>query len=175
MSSEKWIDIPGYEGSYQISDMGRVRSLTRPTLIIKPNGRAIASSCKGKILKGTKSKSGHLNVGLSKNGNKKTCQIHRLVMAAFNPDADESKLVRHLNGNPEDNRLENLCYGTHQENYFDFYFEGRGNKKLEATQIHEIREQLKQDIPKAQIARTFNISRHHVHDISRGRCYGWLL
>ena len=95
-------------------------------------------------------------------------------MLVFKPNEDNKKLVRHLNGNPEDNNVENLCYGTHQENYFDFYLEGKGFRKLSINDVYKIREQLKACIPKAQIARNFSITVGHVHNISIGRCYGWL-
>ena len=97
---EIWKDIKGYEGMYQVSNLGRVRSLKYG---------------KYKILKGTKSK-GYLQVRLSKNGYQTTYRIHRLVAEAFIDKIEGKNCVDHINGIIDDNRSENLKWCTVKEN-----------------------------------------------------------
>jgi hypothetical protein len=117
---EEWRDVPHYAG-YQVSTSGRVRSKDRQAI------RSASTRCysfsvtlKGRILSPGKTKSGHLTVSLGR-GN--TRCVHPLVLEAFfvGPRSKEQIDVLHLNGNPADNRLENLRYGTRSENIrFDY-------------------------------------------------------
>ena len=92
--NEHWKDIDGYDGMYQVSDLGRVRSLKF--------GRV-------KVLRPQKDKCGYLRIKLCKNRKKKTVNIHRLVAQAFIPNDDESKNeINHINEIKSDNRVSNL-------------------------------------------------------------------
>lgn len=104
---EHWRAVPGYEGLYQASDHGRVRSLPRPCT----SGRIL----KAKI----RSRDGHAEVALSKDGRVRVCSVHQLVMLAFVGARPEGLEIRHRNGHPADNRLSNLAYGTTSENHRD--------------------------------------------------------
>ena len=111
---EIWKDIPNYEGYYQVSNLGNVKSLSR---IVK-NGLGTITVC-GKILKNlVNTTNGYLVVNLSKIGLVKTKQIHQLVAEAFlNHSQKGHKLVvNHKNFNRQDNRLENLEIITNREN-----------------------------------------------------------
>ena len=111
---EIWKDIPNYEGYYQVSNLGNVKSLSR---IVK-NGWGTRTVC-GKILKNlVNTTKGYLVVRLSKIGLVKTKQIHQLVAEAFlNHSQKGHKLVvNHKNFNRQDNRLENLEIVTQREN-----------------------------------------------------------
>lgn len=110
--TENWLPISGYVGYYEISDHGRVKSLHRePYRILKPfpNG------------------SGHLLVDLRVAGTRRTVQVHLLAMHAFVGPPPEGMECRHLNGDPQDNRLENLQYGTRSENIHDSVRHGTHN------------------------------------------------
>lgn len=111
---EIWKDIPGYEGLYQVSNLGNVKSLER---IVLKNGKYPFLS-KGKILKNNNIGKGYLVVFLSKNGNVKMFQIHQLVAIAFlNHIPNGHKIVvDHINNIRSDNRLENLQTITNREN-----------------------------------------------------------
>lgn len=101
LPGEEWRPIVGYEGRYEVSNLGRVKSLLR-----------------GIILRATRHHSnGYLYVGVSKTNTKTT--IHSLVAAAFTGERPEGLVIRHLNGEQLDNRAENLTYGTTSENRFD--------------------------------------------------------
>lgn len=97
--AEQWRDIPGYEGAYQVSDLGRVRNRKRRRLL-RPNSK----------------KTKYLQVTLSKNNVPKFCSIHRLVAIAFLPNPLGLPQVNHKNGIKWDNRLENLEWISASEN-----------------------------------------------------------
>jgi len=106
--SESWLPVVGWEGLYQVSDWGRVRSLM-------PGSRA-----KDGLLKPQAHPSGHLHVSLyghSKNGT--TRKVHHLVLEAFDRPCPEGMECRHLDGNPTNNVLSNLVWGTRAENVHD--------------------------------------------------------
>lgn len=109
--NEVWRAIPGYETSYEVSDLGRVRSLDR----ISAQGRPL----KGVILVQATGSDGYKQVNLYREGRPMTCLVHRLVMLAFVGSAPEGMEVRHLNGARFDNVLTNLTYGTHLDNMRD--------------------------------------------------------
>ena len=89
---EIWKDIQNYEGSYQVSNYGRVKSLSR--VDSRGNKR------NEKILKGRKNRQGYYDVALSKNGKQKFCRINRLVAQAFIPNPNNYPCVNHKDENP---------------------------------------------------------------------------
>ena len=110
---EIWKDVKDYEGLYQVSNMGRVKSLDR--IIIYSNGRKV--NTKGKILNGYKKKNGYLQIDLYKNNVKKKYYIHRLVLMAFSPCENMQELeVNHKDENKENNALDNLEWCEHKYN-----------------------------------------------------------
>lgn len=108
---EEWRPIKDYEGLYEVSNMGRVRSLDRE--IITSNGKKI--HLKGKILKLQLNNSGYLFVGLNKH-NKKHFYVHFLVAKSFIPNLENKQFIDHINTNKTDNRVENLRWVTREEN-----------------------------------------------------------
>jgi hypothetical protein len=118
---ETWKDIPGYEGRYQVSDEGRVRSLDRPVRVVCHGVEAVRIA-KGKLLQPGRNGSGHVTVALGK-GNSR--QVHQLVLEAFVGPCPAGCEVLHLNHQHADNRLENLRYGTRSENLRMDYQAGR--------------------------------------------------
>lgn len=113
---ERWRAIPGYEGSYEVSDLGRVRSLDR----ITRDGKRV----RGCVLKPFTMPSGHLRVGLS-HGPGQTKKVHRLVLEAFVGPCPPEMEALHRNGVPADCRLANLRWGTKSENARDQIAHGR--------------------------------------------------
>ena len=111
---EIWKDIKNYEGLYQVSNLGRVKSLDRKVRTgIKHNEYKIA---KGKILKLNQKRNGYLTADLCKNGNVKTISVHRLVANAFIPNPFNKEQVNHINAKKYDNRVKNLEWCTAEEN-----------------------------------------------------------
>lgn len=104
MKKEFWKPILNYEGLYQSSTFGRVRSIDR--WVKSKNGSVRLS--KGKILKPGTDKDGYLQVGLYKNGKRKTYKVHRLVAEAFIQNPDNLPEVNHKDENKLNNNVENL-------------------------------------------------------------------
>lgn len=177
ISKERWKDVVGYEGLYQVSDMGRIKSLSR----LLNNNR----QWKGRILKPTiRDKSGHLGVHLCKNGKAKTYCIHQLVLVAFIGFCPDNMEGCHNNGIETDNRLNNLRYDTHSNNILDSVRHGthtdsRGEKhglsKLTEQQVKEIRKlAISGKCTPKKISEMFGISRGTVSDIKLRKGWGWL-
>lgn len=114
---EIWKDIKNYEGSYQVSNLGRVRSLER--YVITKKGYRL--HIEQKIINQRTSNCGYKRVELNKNGKSKAYSIHRLVAQAFLVDFNENLQVNHKNGIKSDNRLENLEMLTASENQLHSY------------------------------------------------------
>ncbi len=110
--NEIWRDIEGYEGYYQVSNFGNIRSLDR---VVKCRcGYRIA---KGKnIITSYLNKSNYIQVDLSKNSKVKTFTVHRLVAQAFIPNPNNLPCVNHKDENPSNNCVENLEWCTHKYN-----------------------------------------------------------
>jgi hypothetical protein len=100
--AERWKPVPGYEDRYEVSNRGCIRSLFR----FKRPRRMMAQV----------HRSGHLFVNLRDGSSVKRGQLHRLVLLAFRGDPPEGCVASHLNGDPADNRLENLAWESDMAN-----------------------------------------------------------
>ena len=105
---EEWRDIKGYEGLYQISNLGRVKSL-----------RNNHGQFREKILKTCSNKLGYSYINLYKEGKNKKCLVHRLVALHFIPNPNNYKEINHKDENKQNNRVENLewCTAEYNSNY----------------------------------------------------------
>ncbi len=111
---ENWRDIPGFEGFYQASDHGSIKSLVRA--VPMSDGRTYR--VKEKMLKQSWN-GAYRHVILSSSGREETMLVHRLVLLAFVGSCPDGMEARHLDGNTENNRLDNLEWGTPKENHED--------------------------------------------------------
>lgn len=159
--SENWLPVVGYEGLYEVSDQGRVRSLTR-----RVNYRwGYQKTLPGKIKKlsvGTQ----YLQTSLSKNSKKEHKMIHRIVCDAFLGPLPEGMCTRHLDGNWSNNCLSNLAYGTYLENNLDRVSHGTmpmgekgGTSKLTESDVIAIRASTQSQ---NQLARRFGVAQSSV-------------
>lgn len=111
----KWVPVPGYEGFYEVSDQGQVRSLARVIQTVRGPW-----SIPAKLMTGCDDGHGHLFVTLSRNGEAKLWKIHNLMAHAFNlPRPEGTNQVRHLDDDKQNNVLENLAWGTESDNQKD--------------------------------------------------------
>lgn len=126
MEDEEWKPVVGYEGRYEVSSTGLVKSLGR-----KDGAGRLR---KGRLLRQVVKDSGHMRVALyDGSGNQKKLYVHTLVMEAFVGERPEGMEVCHNNGTPDDNRLENLRWDTRSENMIDVIRHGR-NPQLNKTE-----------------------------------------
>jgi len=114
MQEEKWLPVKGHEGIYEVSDLGRVKSLDRKVRHSK-KGFLIR---KGKILSSNSNKSRYILISLSKKGLTETKAVHKLVAISFlnHTPCGNKLVVNHINHNRLDNRVENLEIITNREN-----------------------------------------------------------
>ena len=172
-SVEVWKPVVGYEGLYEVSDQGRVRSLHQrrwcgshwyevPTRLLNPSTAV----------------SGYPVVRLTKDGSGRTVTVHTIVLTAFAGQRSNGEECRHLNGNPTDCRLYNLQWGTPLENTHDRIRHGtmpRGTchhaAKLTEDQVRKIRTE--EDTNKA-IAAKYGITSSAVSNIKNRKSWAWL-
>jgi hypothetical protein len=100
---EEWRPIKGYEGLYDISNHGRVRSNHRGGRILAPGLNS----------------NGYLSVSLHRDGQRRSWNVHRLVADEFCPRRPEQTVIRHLDGTRTNNHHSNLTWGTYSENTYD--------------------------------------------------------
>lgn len=133
---EKWKYIEGYEGIYQVSDLGRIRSVDR---YVKHSRGEFKKPKKGKVLKQCDtSKSNYTTINLSKNGKTKTYYVHRLVALAFCVKEEGKNYVNHIDGNTRNNNYRNLEWCTAKENSRHMVKNGLFKNKEKETILEKI-------------------------------------
>ena len=105
---EIWKEIEGYEGLYEVSNLGRVRSLDREQFQIGNGGSYFKRIYKGRILKFKIDYHGYYRVHLSVNGERKHYLVHRLVAEAFIPNPNNLPCVNHKDEDKTNNSVDNL-------------------------------------------------------------------
>lgn len=112
---EEWRDIEGYEGLYQVSDWGRVKSLDRVIKVINILFGYQIRHLKEKYIKPKVNSNNRLQVRLWKDGVKEQKQIHVIVAEAFIPNPNGYDVVHHIDHNPQNNRADNLIWMSKEE------------------------------------------------------------
>ena len=173
--NEVWKDIKDYEGLYQVSNLGRVKSLQR--IVSYVYGERMMEE---KILKGSICVYGYLRVNLRKNGINKTIKIHKLVAQTFISNPDNKETVNHINGIKTDNRVKNLEFCTRRENNLHAYKTGlkcqRGennsSSKLTENEVFVIRGLLEYTSLKLiRISEIFEVSGRSISNIKYKRTW----
>jgi len=173
---ERWAPVVGYEGLYEVSDIGRVRSIPRVTA----GGRHGALRRRaGKLRSLNVGSNGYAVVTLSRDGREATKSVHRLVAAAFLPPPPSGRVVNHKNGVKADNRASNLEWATPSENNLHSYRAGlsnakgsaNGQSKLTEAAVVAIRARLSCGEKQPVIAAAFGVHRRTVSDIARGKTW----
>ena len=152
MPDEIWKDIKDYEGLYQISNYGNVKSLPKE----RRNRRGIYIQ-KEKLLSLTNTSTGYKKVELVKDGKRKGFKVHRLVAQAFIPNPDEKPQVNHIDGDKTNNYVDNLEWATASENSIHAYNTGLNSNKKELNE-NEIVSMYMNGITKEDIAKQYGVS-----------------
>lgn len=156
--------VPGWEGLYAATSCGKVISY---------------HGAEPKELSGFASQRGHMRVQLCRGGKVNQKFVHRLVLRAFKGEPESDQVCRHLNGDPSDNRLENLEWGTQKENWKDKRKHGRatvgvrhGSSRLKASDVKDIRRKAgSEDITHKELADSYSVSPRTIYDIVTRRTW----
>lgn len=165
---ETWRPVVGFEGFYEVSDHGNVRSVDR----VVQCGKTL-NHLRGKTIRGSPSK-GYPKVMLYRNAKHHSAWVHRLVAEAFlGPRPDPLMEVAHYDGDRSNCHASNLRWATHEENIADTFRHGRirfgadnHTTKLTPEQVREIRGMLKAGMVHDRIAEQFGVSRNLVTKIN---------
>ena len=174
MLVETWKDIPEFRGSYQVSNMGRVRSVDR--VITFSDGRV--RKYKGKVLKPYINNTGYEQVMLYDDNGYNLKRVHRLVLETFEPHVNMNDLdVNHIDGNKLNNHLTNLEWLTRRDNILHAcdigLINNRGedspNAILSNADVLEILERLDTGELQKDIGLDYGVSNKYISLINRGR------
>jgi hypothetical protein len=160
---EVWKPVVGYEGRYEISDLGRVRSLG---VRYWQESKNRWMQKKARILKPAIDQNGYPCVSL--HGGKRTMRrVHLLVLEAFHGPCPDGWLSRHLDGVPTNNRLSNLLWGTWVEKMADKIAHGRSSAKLTWSDVKAIRQALKEGEMLHKLAAQYGVTKATISLIGR--------
>lgn len=172
---EVWKQVADYEGKYEVSNLGRVRSLAR---LSKTKGGAFRGT-PARILAIHSNGGGYQHVRLGKDGSLTTMLVHLLVLEAFSGLKPQGMEARHLDGVRSNNNVLNLAWGTRLENAADRVAHGTApvgaknpRSKLDDEQVLEIFERCAAGEPFAAIACDYGVSDITVSHIFCGRTWG---
>lgn len=170
---ERWKQIPGYAGAYEVSDSGRVRSTDRGVkrkdgVVVRLRGKVLAQNSCG----------AYKNVTLSAGGKTSVFWVHRLVLETFVGAGGKREVCRHINHNGCDNRLPNLRWGSYTDNEEDKIRAGRkpvgsslSFSKLDESQVARIKQRLRGGASMAAMAREYGVSEGTIQNIKVGRTW----
>lgn len=178
---EQWKDIPGYEGRYQASDQGNIRSMPRQTSGVRM-GTTCSINLAGKVLKPHyRGREGRKYVVITID--RTSYSVHRLVLMAFKGMPSKGEIARHLNDDHTDNRLVNLAWGTQGDNHRDAVVNGRwtpqqgkdhGCAKLTDAQVLEMRAKKAQGATVAALGAEYNLTPSQAARVCNGEAWGHL-
>lgn len=168
---EQWNPVSGYEGWYEVSNLGNVRSVDR----IVFHHRTGSAKWKGKRLFQKANRNGYIMVTLVRQRKRMTFTVHKLVADAFIPNPRGVLYVDHVDGNRQNNRLDNLERVTMLENNQRARAKGRlpvGERvwtaKLTSAQVVEIRRKYKDGATPSALSQEYGIDASHIGKIGRG-------
>ena len=165
---EAWRPVDGFRGSYEVSNLGRVRSLDRVVRYAHPGtGTLVRCSRPGVLLRPGLTSAGYQSVSLCG----RTQLVHRLVAKAFTGAIPRGMEVCHRDGIRTNNHSRNLYYGTRRQNNLDKRKHGTASRyKISPVARNRIRELYgSAGVTQAQLARMFGVHRNTIYNIVRFR------
>lgn len=172
---ENWKPIKGYEGIYEVSDLGRIRSLPRTRSFIDRRGNDTVARVDGRILRPQKCSNGYMRLILSKDGVHEQVLIHRIVASAFCERPAGKNEVNHKDENKANNIASNLewCDRKYNTTYGSLKncYAGEKNPraKLTSKDVKQIKARRSNGEGLQTIASDYGISVYHVSNICRGK------
>lgn len=168
---ERWLPVPGWENLYEVSDLGRTRSVPRMTHGGVRGGKILAG--------GTHTRCNYRFIVMSNGPRRATVNVHRLVLEAFVGPCPPGMECLHGPGGPQDNRLVNLSWGTRSKNHgHDQCRDGKckcGEKattaRLTQASVDEIKRQLTLGVTRAALARQYRVSWSTINAVYIGKTW----
>jgi len=176
MDEEIWLPVSGYEEIYRVSNLGRVKSIDHFVLVSSGRNRIQ----KGRMIKADISSKGYTQVSLSKNKSKFHTGVHRLVAIAFIENNNDKPQVNHIDGNKQNNRVENLEWCTNQENQIhavsnNLISHNTSDKhhmsKLTNTDVRHARYFNKNGFSTKKLSVVYNVTTTAMHNILNNKTY----
>ena len=173
---EHWLPVTGWADLYEVSSYGRVRSLDRISTYLRHDGLEVTRRLRGKILRQSyhSQRGGYPSVGLHRDGVQITVFVHRLVCVAFHGADPGGMDVAHCDGNPRNNRADNLRWATRRQNMGDTIVHGtrawgerHGSAKLTLQQVLQIR--ASHNVSQQELAERFGVYQSCISNIRAGR------
>jgi hypothetical protein len=179
MSDESWLGIPGFEGLYEVSDLGRVRSMARTVYTGRSYGKR---ELPARILRPSVKRNGYLGVSLLRDGKVTYRSVHRLVLEAFVGPCPPGMEGCHGPNGQADNSLANLSWGTKTKNLGeDKRRDGTArtgetnvNAKLTEDDVREIRRLHALGVDHDVLAAQYPVSRSMIDKICTRECWAWV-
>jgi len=160
--NERWLPVVGYEGWYDVSNMGRIR-----------RAKTSRGATRLHIIGSQKEDRGYLITRLHKHGGRYRVRVHSLVATAFLGSRPDGMQVNHIDGIKTNNNADNLEYVAPLENIHHALRLGLRRQILSVNDVYAIRELLKEQT-QTSIARTFGVTQTAISYISTGTNWGWL-
>jgi hypothetical protein len=173
---EIWKDIPGYEGIYQASSLGRIKSLKRIAELRYKYKRTIRE----RILKLVPDNFGYYKVSLHKDKKIKTIKVHKLVALTFIKNEENKREVNHIDGNKKNNKPDNLEWCSRSENMKHAFKNGlhnqlkgerHGKSKLKKKDVINIKKKIKAGLLLKEIANEYNVTKATISSIKRRKSW----
>lgn len=161
-AEEEWRNVAGYEGHYEVSNLGRIKSMDR--ILQNKNGKRCR--WKARIMTPGKDKCGYEHLSLNLNGKRQPLQVHRIVATAFIPNPENKPQINHIDCRKANNAASNLEWSTHDENIQhavknSLHRRGaeNGNAKLTESSVSEMRSKYKTGkFSQADLGREYGIA-----------------
>jgi len=172
---EEWSEISGYEGYYEVSNLGSIRSIER---YVNSKNRSLALK-RAKSIK-TSKRGDYISVNLTRENKQKTFSVHRLVALTFIPNPENKLEVNHIDGNKLNNSINNLEWCTRSENEIHSYINGlqsgrKGSKhhftNLKEEDVIQMFYDLNNGLTRKEISIKYALSYSNTCKILKGRIW----
>lgn len=169
-TAERWRPVTGFEREYEVSNLGRVRSLDREVFCSGPNKGAYVSRKRGRVLRPGRMPRGHQSVVLGRAAGSHC--VHELVLTAFIGPRPHGMEARHLDGNEANNRSDNLVWDCRGNNGRDKkWHKGVSRYKLTPDDVRHIKTLLASKVPGRQIGSMFGVTESNISCIRTGKIH----